>query len=299
MNFQHLKTFCAVLSEKSMTAASQKLFLTQPAVSQQIRNLEEELGAVLLVRGVRQVKATPQGQILYEYAHRILNLVEQSKIAIQTVSAEVSGVLRIGTLNSIGLYLIGPIFELFLKSNSSVRLQLRYAEGADVIKMLENGAVDAAILPHAENEYGSDPEDCQKEPIGADEMWLVGSLKDRKLPTSILLKDYGQRPIVHLTQEYTGFEKLLTKELKKRGVTVHPVFESSNVGTLKRMIESGLGWGFLPAHSVRKQVSTGRMQRIQIEDFSYYLDMYCYFPKTLKVAKNLEVFLKAVQQPTL
>lgn len=62
MNLQQLTTFCTVLSEGSMTAAADKLFLTQPAVSQQIRNLEEELAVDLLVRGVRQVKPTLKGK---------------------------------------------------------------------------------------------------------------------------------------------------------------------------------------------------------------------------------------------
>ena len=61
MNFQQLTTFCTVLSEGSMTAAAEKLYLTQPAVSQQIRNLEDELSVELLVRGSRQAKATAQG----------------------------------------------------------------------------------------------------------------------------------------------------------------------------------------------------------------------------------------------
>ena len=63
MNLQQLTTFCKVLSEGSMTAAAEKLFLTQPAVSQQIRALEDEMGVSLLVRGVRQVKPTMQGQL--------------------------------------------------------------------------------------------------------------------------------------------------------------------------------------------------------------------------------------------
>ncbi len=71
LNLQQLSTFVTVISEGSMTAAADKLFLTQPAVSQQIRNLEEELGVDLLVRGVRQIKSTPQGEVLYEHAKRI------------------------------------------------------------------------------------------------------------------------------------------------------------------------------------------------------------------------------------
>ena len=65
LNLYQLQTFVTVVSEGSMTAAADKLYLTQPAVSQQIRALEEELGVELLVRGVRQIKATPQGEILF------------------------------------------------------------------------------------------------------------------------------------------------------------------------------------------------------------------------------------------
>ena len=79
LNLYQLTTFVTVISEGSMTAAADKLFLTQPAVSQQIRNLEEELGVELLVRGVRQIKATPQGEILYEHSRKILHHVQQER----------------------------------------------------------------------------------------------------------------------------------------------------------------------------------------------------------------------------
>ena len=99
MNHQQLTTFCTVLGEGSMTAAADKLFLTQPAVSQQIRNLEEDLGVNLLERGVRKVKPTLQGQLLFDYARKILHLTQQAEVAIQTMSQELSGNLRIATQN--------------------------------------------------------------------------------------------------------------------------------------------------------------------------------------------------------
>lgn len=279
-----------------MTAASQKLFLTQPAVSQQIRHLEEEIGVDLLVRGVRQVKPTAQGQLLFEYAHRILNLIEQSKIAIQTVGAEVSGTLRVGTLNSVGLHLIGPVFALFLKNNDSVRLNLKYGNGTDMMEQLEAGQIDVAILPETKTEYGSEPEDCESEAIYQDELILVASAKDRAMSKQIQLRDLSSRPVIQLTHEYPNFERIMTKELKAVGVNVRPVFESSNVGTLKRVIESGLGWGFLPLHSVRKQLETGRLQKVDVADFKYKVNLHCYFPKGNVRSKTTEVFIKALQQ---
>lgn len=296
MNFQQLSTFCTVLSERSMTAAAQKLFLTQPAVSQQIRALEDDLGVELFVRGSRTMKPTPQGQLLYEYSQKILNLVEQSKVAIQTMGVEVTGPLRIGTINSIGLHLIGPVFGLFLKNNKNAKVQLHYDAGLQLLKLLEKGELDLAILPDIQKEYSANPVDFNKELISKDEMWLVTAGSDREAPPTTSLYHYSQQQVVFVTEQYPGFENHLQREIKRAGGHLRPVFESSNVGTIKRVIESGLGWGFLPRHSIRKQVQTGRLKRIQVEGPPYTVDLFCYWPKNQTMAKASEVFLKALQQ---
>ncbi len=295
MNLQHLITFCTVLIEKSMTAAAQKLFLTQPAVSQQVRQLEEYLGVDLLVRGVRKIQPTPQGTLLFDYAQRVIRLVKETEVAIQTMGGEVSGPLRVATLNSLGLHLLGSIFSLFLKNNKNVKLELEYQKGGDLIKNIGKGDYDIVLLPNAVNEYGEDPEDCEKLPISRDEMWLVTSNSDA-VPNTINLRDFPNHPVVTLTGEYPGFENTLLKALKKIGDKVNPVFSSSNVGTVKRIIESGIGWGFLPSHSIKKQVQTGRLKRVQVEDFKYEYDLVCYINKTKSNMKSAQVFLKALEQ---
>ena len=74
LNLSQLQTFVMVASEGSMTAAADKLFLTQPAVSQQMKNMEDDLGVELIVRGSKQIKMTAQGEILYEHAKKLLSL---------------------------------------------------------------------------------------------------------------------------------------------------------------------------------------------------------------------------------
>jgi DNA-binding transcriptional LysR family regulator len=102
MNMYQLQSFVTVISEGSMTGAADKLFLTQPAISQQIRNLEEDLGVELLVRGVRQIKPTLQGEVLFDYAKRILQLAQQGQVAVKAMGAQLKGQLRVGALNSVG-----------------------------------------------------------------------------------------------------------------------------------------------------------------------------------------------------
>lgn len=299
MNFQHLTTFCTVISEGSMTAAAEKLYLTQPAVSQQIRNLEDELAVELLQRGSRQAKPTAQGQILYDYAKRILALSQQAQLAIQTMNIEVEGTFRIGTLNSLGLYVISPIIGLFLKHNSKLSVQLTYANGQELIQSFEKGDLDIMILPDAQVEYGREPKNAQKKLLLQDEMWLIGSGKDAQLPEDIEVQDLALKPFVKIMERFPNFEKVLAKALEKEGVSLQTVFETVNVGTLKRVLESGLGWGFLPAHSIRKHVRTGRLNAVPVSDFSYTMNVYYYFRETLldENAKRMtEVFYKALTQ---
>lgn len=299
MNLQQLATYCTVLSEGSMTAAADKLLLTQPAVSQQIRNLEEDLGVELLVRGVRQVKPTIQGQMLYDYAKKILYLTQQAEVAIKTMSQEVAGDLRIGTLNSLGLYLISPIIGLFLKHNSQLKIKLVYGSGDRIISEMRNKNVNMAILPDLKKEYGIEFEHFDKRFLFNDEMWLVGSARDTSLPRNMEFKDLIQRPWVSFTEKYPSFRLSLEKKMQELGADPNVVFESDNVGTLKRVIESGLGWGFLPAHSIRKQVKMNRLTQVEIEDFRYSVNVNLYSQKGNDLASLVEIFFRSLQQQSL
>ena len=276
-----------------MTAAARKLFLTQPAISQQIKLLEEYIGAPLLVRGVRRVKPTPQGEILYNYSQRILKLSSQAELAIQTVGIGLSGPLRVGTLNSIGLHLLGPVCSIFLKGNSKVRLLLKYESGASLLKMLEKNEIDLLVLPDANEEFGIEPRDTEKFLLTKTEIVFVTSGKD-VTPTTIDLKDINDRPLVMISGQYPGFESFLAKELKKVGIIAKPIFESSNVDTLERMIETGVGWGFLPLHSVQKYIENYRLKRINIRGFEYSMKLVCYRSKTKANDPTTELFIKVL-----
>lgn len=282
-----------------MTAAAEKLFLTQPAVSQQIRNLEEEMKAELLVRGVRQVKATLQGQILFDYAKRILHLTQQAQVAIQTMSQEVSGHLRLGTVNSIGLYLVSPIIGMFLKHNSKLQIKLVYGTGEKIVSDMRNNLLDVVILPDLKTEYGIEFQDFEKKFLFRDEMWLVGSGRDTTLPTSIEFKQFNTKPVIAFTDRYPGFRQAIERKIQELKIELNPVFETDNVGTLKRVIESGLGWGFLPSHSIRKQVRAGRMTQVQVDDLKYMINVNMYSRKDARNAEMYEVFYRALQQQSL
>lgn len=287
-NLYQLTTFVTVISEGSMTAAADKLYLTQPAVSQQIRNLEEDLGVELLVRGVRQIKATPQGEVLFDYAKKIIHLTQQAEIAIKSIGNQMKGQLRIGTLNSIGLHLMSPIVGRLMRHNPDLSLKIDYESGESLIKSFKKSFYDVIILPDVATEFSEALEGVEQKFLAKEEMWLVGSSKDEKMPQQINSKDLGTFPLVDFTDEFPRFNRMLKDKLEVSNVRA--IFESANVGTLKRVIEAGLGWGFLPAHSIKKQVRSGRLNRVYVKDLPYEMDLMFYYKKNSDNKGLVEVF---------
>jgi LysR family transcriptional regulator, transcriptional activator of the cysJI operon len=285
-----------VISEGSMTGAADKLFLTQPAISQQIRNLEDDLGVDLLVRGVRQIKPTLQGEVLFDYAKRILQLSQQAEVAVKAMGAELKGQLRVGTLDSIGVQLMSPIVSRLLKYNPELNIKVEYGKGDDLIAKYKREEIDVLILPDTQVEFHEELERTEKKFLFKEEMWLVGTGKDIEIPKQITVSEYTRYPVILFSGEYPGFNKALGKALHDAKVESAPTFESTNVGTLKRVIESGLGWGFLPSSAIKKQVRMGRLIHVHMKEFTYEVDFCFYSKKAAELKSITEVFFQALQQ---
>lgn len=296
LNLSQLQTFVTVMSEGSMTAAADKLYLTQPAVSQQIRNLEEELGVDLLVRGVRVIKATAQGEVLFEHAKRILLQVQQAEVAVKSMGSELKGSVRIGTLNSIGLQIMSPVLSRLLRFNPQLHLKVDYERGEELVRKFQQKEIDVIILPETLKEFGVDLGLVERKVLLKEEMWLVGTGKDTNVPLQIDDKDLSKFPYVQFSGEYPGFQRNFRMRLQELGLKLNVVFESANVGTLKRVIETGLGWGFLPAHSVKKQIRSGRLVRTHLKSFHYDVDLIYYYRADSENKALVETLYHAMSQ---
>ncbi len=290
LNLSQLQTFVTVIAEGSMTAAADKLYLTQPAVSQQMKNLEDELGVELITRGSKQIKMTAQGEVLYDHAKKILSLVQQTEISIKSVGAQLRGELRIGTLNSIGLHLMSPVVSRLLKYNPDFKIKVDYSTGETLIQNYKKGELDILVLPEIEKHFKVTLPDSKSQILFQEEMWLVGSGKDEFYPSSLKLEEIKKIPYVHFSNEFPEFDLLL----KNKVGAMQSVFESSNVGTLKRVIEAGLGIGFLPSHSIRKQVRGGRLNHIRVLDFDYKMDFMYYFKSAGPTAEAAQILFQAI-----
>ncbi len=290
INLYQLQSFVTVINEGSMTAAADKLYLTQPAVSQQIRSLEESLGVELLMRGVRHIKMTSHGELLFDQAKKVLQMIQQMEASVSMMNVALSGHLRVGCLNSIGLHLMTGVLGRFLKNNPEVGMKLEYGKIEDLMKLFRKNMLDVLIVPNLGKEFSIELSGVDGRFIQKEDFWLVASGREQDVPKEISLKKLADHPHVLFHGEYQAFHQYLNEKLNNDQIKLNVVFESSNVGTLKRVIETGLGWGFLPSHSIRKQVKLGRLQRVHIEGFSYQSDLFFYSHSNESNKELLEYF---------
>lgn len=291
MDLQQLTTFCVIIADKSMTTAANRLKITQPTVSRHIKLLEAELGVQLLERGGREVKPTVQGQVFFDYAQKILNLVQRAESSVQAVSRHLEGCLKIAALNYLGMSFIAPVVSRFLRPNRKFKIQLSYASPYEIIEKMKKSEIEVVVLPCLKKEYGVSFPHYEQHSLFQDQMLFVGSRRDISLPSSIKVQNFSERPFVSFSNILPQFGLYLEQKNRERGVRVDSIFEVNNLGAMKKIIEANMYWGFMPGSSIQKQVRSGRLSVVKVEDVEYIVDVNIYFLKTVENQKLIEMLL--------
>ena len=146
MTIVQLEYLLAVANCGSFSLASEKCFVTQPSLSMQIKNLEEELGVVLLDRSRKPVIATDAGEVVIRQAREAIKSFKMVRESVADLRGEVSGVLRLGVIPTIAPYLLHRFVPGFARDYPNVELQIRELMTADIIRALGRDMLDAAIL---------------------------------------------------------------------------------------------------------------------------------------------------------
>ena len=168
MNLDQIRNFHAVAVHRSFTIAAEKLFRTQPAISTQVRMLEEELGTRLFDRIGKKVYLTQAGNVLLDYAERLLSLHDEAKLAVTEVNTTPKGKILIGANESTCLYVLPQIFALFKKKYPDVQISIYRNFSRKVLDKVRGNQLDFGIvtLPVPDRELNILP-------IAEDELWLI------------------------------------------------------------------------------------------------------------------------------
>ncbi len=260
MELYQLRGFLAVAQKKSFTQAARKLELTQPALSLQVKRLEQELGEPLFERVGKRIYLTPAGRILQERAESILELVSQAEQDIAAVKGLRGGEIVIAASESYCIYVLPGLMRLFLERFPEVTYRFIGAHSSQVISLVASGEADfglgtlPASSPHIQTQSLFWREDVA---ICAPEHPLASQ------PT-VSLKKLIAHPLLLMTGN-SHSRRLIDQTLTKANVVPQVGMELESVEVVKRFAGIGLGVAIVPGFTVEQEVTSGALHALRLE----------------------------------
>jgi DNA-binding transcriptional LysR family regulator len=291
MDFDNLRTFLEVSRLKSFSRAAEKLLRTQPAISAQIRSLEQEVGARLFERDGGKVTFTPAGRLFEPFAEYCVERQKHILLAVAEQERAPRGELAISANEATHLYVLPQVFAQFRREFPRVKLSVIRADRLRTMESVANREVDFGVVSLPARDAR-----LTVEPIHRDELALVapaghalagkGSIRLQEIGKyALLLPPQGRR------REQLD-ELFRVNEMQPR---VAMEVESSEM--LKRYISAGLGLGFLPRTNVAEEEQTGALALLTIEGVRLARDLALVFRKDRELSRAAQEFLEIATQP--
>lgn len=253
-NFR-LKVFRAVAEHLNFRKAAEHLFLTQPAVTQQIKALEEDLGIRLFDRAGGRISLTRQGEVLLGYAVKIAALTVEAEQELDGNDRKVSGELLLGVSTTIAQYVLPRLLGAFLAEHPRVQFSLHSGNTSQIVQLLLNNKVSVGLIEGPTRERG-----VHVEPFMEDELVLITPRDfesdhfshSQFLMFNLLMREHGSgsRRVVETSLEKAG---LKLKSFKK-------IMDLDSTEAIKSAVEAGLGVGFVSRWAISKELELGALK---------------------------------------
>jgi DNA-binding transcriptional LysR family regulator len=261
MHLETLQVFCDLVESGSFSTAASQNFVTQSAVSQQVRALEGRFDLPLIERTKGHVQPTPAGQILYQASKDITARYRELREQMQSFGSVVGGSVRLATVHSVGLYELSEPLKKFLKAYPQVNVHLEYSRSTKIFEDVLSGAIDLGIVA-----YPTRRPQIAVIPFREDRLVLVCAthhpLARRK---SITVKDLEGQTFVGYERDIPT-RRATDRLLRKKNVTVRYVMELDNIETIKRVVEVGAGVALVPEPTIKQEVKNHTLCALQITD---------------------------------
>ena len=269
MNLEYLESFYMTVKHNSISKAASLLHLSQPGLSGQLKSLEKELDATLLIRSNKGVELTEEGTVVFNYAETLLSIQGNIKRDLNSLSDELPKLL-IGACKSVGEYALPCSLFTFKDVHTEVDISMKVVNSLEVIQKLRDHTINIGIT-----QYDFKLDDMNSQPIVSDELLLVGN--STLSPAKISLEALKKLPLI-LREKESGTRYVMEEILGKRNVFIEDltiVYDLNSPEAIKSSIAKGKGFSFLPRIVVATELKNGSLKVIEVEDlklsFSYYL----------------------------
>ncbi|KRF59668.1 LysR family transcriptional regulator [Peribacillus frigoritolerans] len=261
MKLENLKMFCLVVDEGSISQAARLSFLSQPAVTRQIHQLENYYNTLLFDREEGRLRVTEAGKLLYPFAKAIVNDFNHSKEVIQQSTGKYNANLIVGASLTIGEYLLPSLLGRFKKQQPEIKVTLTIKNTPRVLEDLSNDVIDLALV-----EGLVENTDFIVDKFAEDELILVcpsdHPWKDRK---EIQLEELGNERMIW-RESISGTRLIVENMLREYGVLekIESYMEIGSTQAIKSAVEAGLGISILPRLTVARELEQGFLREVDI-----------------------------------
>jgi len=256
MQIETLKIFCDLVETKSLSRAAERNFVTQSAVSQQVRGLEEKFKRRLLerMRGGREVGLTEDGQVFYQESLQVVAAYAQLEERMRTLTGTVSGTVHVATVYSIGLHELPAVIRRFMGLYPEAKIDLEYSRTTRIVRDVLAGTVELGVVAYPEKKRG-----LSIVALGGDRLVLI-CLPGHPLAKlkKVRAQDLNDQDFVHFERDIPT-RRATDRILRAHGVSVRRVAEFDNIETIKRAVEVGFGVAIVPSPSVVDEERSGQL----------------------------------------
>lgn len=250
-SFRQLQSLVLVARHESVSRAADAMHLTQPAVSLQLRTLEEIAGIALTRKVGRNIQLTAAGEVMAEFSERILRLWEQASDELAALQGVTSGTLRIGAVTT-AEHLLPPMLVPFTLERPDVRLKLQVGNRTEIIQMLARHEIELAIMGTPPRELRTNAAKFARHPMA----FVASPSHPLMRKKKITLNDVMAANLL-VRERGSGTRTAVEKLLREEGHAAEFGSEVSSNEAIKRMVAAGLGVGFLSVHACGLEFENG------------------------------------------
>jgi len=291
MHLLNLKVFCDLVETGSFSTAADRNHITQSAVSQQIKSLEQRFGVTFFARGKKNFSITPEGTVFHAAALRILEIYRHIDADLHAVRNEIGGPLRVSTVYSLGLHELPPLLKDYRIRFPQVDLTVSYRRNHTVYDEVLDDHADLGVVAYPRPRRG-----LVVDTFAQDRMVLIsapGHPLTRK--PFLQLKDLQHQSFISFEPDLPT-RKAVDQLLREHGIEVEQAMELDNIETVKRAVEVESGVSLVPSNSVAEEIASGQLRALPLQDVDMWRPMGTVIRRGRTITPALRAFIHALRQ---
>jgi DNA-binding transcriptional LysR family regulator len=290
MDFDQLTTFVQVAKLKSFSKAGQKVFRSQSAVSAQIRQLEQAYHAKLLDRSAKSVELTPAGEVLFEFAERLLRLRDESMQVVADRGNVVQGPVAFGANEATCLYLLPDILAEFQKRYPLVHISIYRNFSHKILQRLEEGSLDLGIVT-----LPLKSPNLKMHVINRDRLRFMVSTKNALAQRShVTLDEIASAPLIFPKTGYT--RQVLDKLFRPHRSRLRVAMELPSIGMIKTFVAADVGISIISESFARDQVKTGEVKLLNVEGVDLWRELALVYRRDRSLPRAVQSLIGMIRE---